>query len=173
MQYIEETFFYYSLFCFIRAKGQLPDGTAYISPARVMLLGMGADEQLGGYSKHQAAFKQEGHEGLLREVKRQIHAISLRNLGRDNRVVSHHGVAGRYPFLDERVIGFLSSLPLEAKMNLALPRGTGDKLILRALAFSLGLAKTSLEPKRAIQFGSRIAKLENRKEKAGDKAIRS
>ena len=149
------------------------DGRAYTSPARVMLLGMGADEQLGGYSKHQAAFKHEGRDGLLKEVQRQIHAISQRNLGRDNRVVSHHGVAGRYPFLDERVIGFLSSLPLEAKMNLSLPRGVGDKLILRALAFSLGLAKTSVEPKRAIQFGSRIAKLENKKEKAKDKAVRS
>ena len=58
-------------------------------------------------------------------------------------------------------------------MNLSLPRGVGDKLILRALAFSLGLAKTSVEPKRAIQFGSRIAKLENKKEKAKDKAVRS
>ena len=161
------------LFFFLRAKGVLVDGRAYTSPARVMLLGMGADEQLGGYSKHQAAFKHEGRDGLLKEVQRQIHAISQRNLGRDNRVVSHHGVAGRYPFLDERVIGFLSSLPLEAKMNLSLPRGIGDKIILRALAFSLGLAKTSVEPKRAIQFGSRIAKLENKKEKARDKAVRS
>ncbi len=52
-------------------------------------------------------------------------------MGRDNRIVSFHGVAGRFPFLDERVVNFLSQLPLEAKMNLALERGLGDKLILR------------------------------------------
>ena len=57
-------------------------------------------------------------------------------------------------------------------MNLDQPRGLGDKLILRALAHRLGLAKTAREPKRAIQFGSRIAKMENRKEKASDKAVR-
>ena len=155
-----------------RGLGELCDGKAYTSPARVLLLGMGADEQLGGYSRQKTAFMNEGREGLLREIQRQIHAISQRNLGRDNRVVAHHAVAGRYPFLDERVVRFLCNLPLEAKMNLSLPRGIGDKIILRALAFSKGLRKTSVEPKRAIQFGSRIAKLENKKEKAADKAVR-
>ena len=127
--------------------------------------------QLGGYSKHKAAHK-EGRESLCAELQRQIDAISERNLGRDNRVVSDHGIAGRFPFLDERVVNFLSQLPLEMKMNLSLDRGTGDKLILRALAHTMGLRKTASEPKRAIQFGSRIAKMENRKEKAHDKAIR-
>jgi hypothetical protein len=46
-----------------------------------------------------------------------------------------------------------------------LPIGLGDKIILRALAFQMGLNKTAIEPKRAIQFGSRIAKTEARKEK--------
>ena len=106
------------------------------------------------------------------ELHRQIDAISERNLGRDNRVVSDHGVAGRFPFLDERVVNFLSSLPLELKMNLSLERGIGDKIILRAMAHTMGLLKTVSEPKPVIQLGSRIAKLENRKEKASDKAIR-
>lgn len=100
-------------------------------------------------------------------------SISERNLGRDNRIVSDHGVAGRYPFLDERVINFLAGLPLESKMNLSLERGIGDKMVLRGLAISFGLKKTAREPKRAIQFGSRIAKMENRKEKASDKAVRT
>ena len=106
------------------------------------------------------------------ELLRHIDAISGQNLVRDNRVVSDHGVAGRFPFLDERVVNFLSNLPLELKMNLSLERGIGDKKILRAMAHTMGLLKTATEPKRAIQFGSRIAKLENRKEKASDKAIR-
>ena len=51
-------------------------------------------------------------------------------------------------------------------------RGIGEKILLRAVAHILGLTKTSLHLKRAIQFGSRIAKLENRKEKASDQAVR-
>ena len=53
-----------------------------------------------------------------------------------------------------------------------LERGIGEKILLRAVAHNLGLTKTSLHLKRAIQFGSRIAKLENRKEKASDQAVR-
>ncbi len=43
----------------------------------------------------------------------------------------------------------------------------------RLAAHHLGLVLTAREPKRAVQFGSRIAKMENRKEKAGDIAHRS
>jgi asparagine synthetase B (glutamine-hydrolysing) len=156
-----------------RARGILcSTGETYMSPVRILLLGMGADEQLGGYSRHKVAFNKSGRIGLLAELQRQLDGISERNLGRDNRIVSDHGVAGRYPYLDERVVNFLNSLTLEVKMDLSLPRGQGDKLILRAAALKLGLPKTALEPKRAIQFGSRIAKLENRREKATDKAVR-
>ena len=30
---------------------------------------MGADEQLGGYSRHRERFRKEGHEGLLDEIR--------------------------------------------------------------------------------------------------------
>ena len=150
------------------------DGTCqeYQSPCRVLLLGMGADEQLGGYSRHRARFKSDGMEGLLDEIRLEMSRISERNLGRDNRIVSDHGVAGRYPFLDEDVVSYLNSLRISDKMNLNLERGIGEKLLLRAVAYKLGLHKTAFNPKRAIQFGSRIAKLENRKEKASDVAMR-
>ena len=88
------------------------------------------------------------------------------------RIVTDHGVAGRYPYLDENVVSFLNELPLNVKMNLTVDRGLGEKILLRAVAYNLGLKKTSGHLKRAIQFGSRIAKLENRKEKASDTAIR-
>lgn len=46
-----------------------------------------------------------------------------------------------------------------------LPPGLGDKLLLRLLAYKLGLRCAAIFPKRAFQFGSRIA---NSKENARD-----
>ncbi|KAK2194123.1 hypothetical protein NP493_2g09056 [Ridgeia piscesae] len=97
-----------------------------------------------------------------------IRRISSRNLGRDDRVISDHAREARFPFLDENVVSFLNSLPLHDKADLTLPRGIGEKLLLRLLALQLGLARSATLPKRAIQFGSRIAKMENRKEHASD-----
>lgn len=142
------------------------------SKARVLVLGMGIDEQLGGYSKHRGVYEREGPEGLAREIRRQLMAISERNLGRDNRIVSDHGVTGRFPFLDEKVVNFLNSLELSLKCDFRLGRGLGEKLVLRLVAHSLGLEASARQPKRAVQFGSRIAKMENSKEKAHHQAVR-
>jgi hypothetical protein len=79
------------------------------------------------------------------------------------------------PFLDENVIQFLTQecsvwtkcCPVQAFGS----RGLGEKILLRATALKLlgkENAHLSLFPKRAMQFGSRIAKLENSKEKGGD-----
>ena len=46
-----------------------------------------------------------------------------------------------------------------------MPPGLGDKLLLRLVAYKIGLYRTANFPKRAFQFGSRIA---NNKENAKD-----
>lgn len=51
------------------------------------------------------------------------------------------------------------------KVDLRLTRGVGEKLLLRLAAYQLELFLTASFPKRAIQFGSRIAKMEQKKEK--------
>ena len=133
---------------------------------------MGADEQLGGYSRHRSSFQKGGFSALHEEITMETKRISARNLGRDNRIVADRGVAPRCPFLDEKVVNHLNQVPVHLKADLRLERGLGEKILLRALAHDLGLKLTAGEAKRAIQFGSRIAKLENRKEKATDKAVR-
>ncbi|KAL5021075.1 hypothetical protein ScPMuIL_000230 [Solemya velum] len=134
--------------------------------ASVILCGMGADEQLAGYSRHRSKFMEEGWSGLVDEIEMEVQRISARNLGRDDRIITDHGKESRFPFLDENVVDFLSRLPMNYKANLDFPRGIGEKLLLRMCAVELDMATTAVLPKRAIQFGSRIAKMENRKEKA-------
>ena len=155
-----------------RGVGRAEGGGARRSRARVLVLGMGIDEQLGGYSRHRAAFQQGGQAALAAELRRDLVRISARNLGRDDRVVSDHGLAGRLPFLDEEVVTYLLELELSLKCDFRLGRGQGEKLVLRLAAHSLGLRGAAGEPKRAVQFGSRIAKMENRKEKAHQQAVR-
>uniref|UniRef100_A0A8C6XHK1 Asparagine synthetase domain-containing protein 1 n=1 Tax=Naja naja TaxID=35670 RepID=A0A8C6XHK1_NAJNA len=144
----------------------------YKSPAKIVLTGIGADEQLAGYSRHRVCFKKSGFEGLTKELGMELSRISSRNLGRDDRVIGDHGKEARFPFLDEEVVSFLNLLPVWEKANLALPRGIGEKLLLRLVAAELGLTASAVLPKRAMQFGSRIAKMENTSEKASDKCTR-
>lgn len=105
----------------------------------------------------------------------------------------------RFPFLDERVMRFVSRVPLWLVADLSKPPGTGDKAreagnrglpvapgtapaaknepgspllpsplpcpraqaLLRAAARELGLPGAGARVKRAIQFGSALAKLSN------------
>ncbi|KFO80593.1 Asparagine synthetase domain-containing protein 1, partial [Cuculus canorus] len=154
---------------FINNQGEL---TPYKSPAKVVLTGIGADEQLAGYSRHRVCFRKYGLEGLNKEIEVELDRISSRNLGRDDRIIGDHGKEARFPFLDEDVVSFLNSLPISEKADLSLPRGIGEKLILRLAAKELGLTASTILPKRAVQFGSRIAKLESNSEKASDTCSR-
>ncbi|XP_056391638.1 asparagine synthetase domain-containing protein 1-like isoform X2 [Hyla sarda] len=144
----------------------------YTSTSKVVLTGIGADEQLGGYSRHRVRFNRESYKGLLEELSMELGRISSRNLGRDDRVIGDQGKEARFPFLDENVVSFLNSLQLWEKTDLSLARGLGEKLILRIAAVILGLGNSSVLPKRAMQFGSRIAKMEKKNEKASDKCSR-
>ena len=130
----------------------------YTSMARVLLVGIGADEQLAGYGRHRSVFNKGGYEALRTELEMERKRIWTRNLGRDDRVISDHGKEARFPFLDEDLVGFLQSLDVLDICDMDRPQGEGDKLILRLVAKKIGVQKCSNLVKRAIQFGSRIAK---------------
>lgn len=128
--------------------------------SRVLLIGTGADELLGGYARHRTARAKRGVEGVRQEMMKDLERLWTRNLGRDDRIVADHGREARHPFLDDDVLSFIGKLPIGLLCD-----GPGgeedpspDKWMLRQAASDRGLASCARFKKRAIQFGSRIAR---------------
>lgn len=124
--------------------------------ARVLLSGLGADELFGGYGRHAVAFSRDGgYSALALELLLDVARLGRRNLGRDDRVLSHWGREVRFPFLDEELVRWALALPVWAKCDFA--NGTrGDeevepaKRVLRLVALSLGMPNVAREKKRAV-----------------------
>lgn len=142
------------------------DNFHFASIARILFSGLGADELMGGYKgRHRTIFRNEGVQGIKREMDADLSRLWFRNLGRDDRLIADHGKEVRQPFLDEDVISFVTSLPLvEHVCDLSKPDGIGDKHLLRRAAVLLGFSAEAVSrPKRAIQFGSRSKQMIERK----------
>ncbi|PRQ16284.1 putative rossmann-like alpha/beta/alpha sandwich protein [Rosa chinensis] len=145
-------------------------GVKYKSKARIVLVGSGADEQCAGYGRHRTKYRSGSWLRLHEEMKLDMQRIWKRNLGRDDRCIADTGKEGRFPFLDEDVIRTLLGIPLWEVTNLDQPSGIGDTKILREVAELLGLHEAATLPKRAIQFGTRIARESNRKNFGSNRA---
>lgn len=136
--------------------------TTITSSAKILISGVGADEQLAGYGRHRTTFQRGGYDALQNELKMEVGRLWTRNLGRDDRILSDHGKEARFPFLDEDVVAYLERLPVDRKCDMTEAPGVGDKLLLREVARIIGVRSCSTLVKRAIQFGSRIAKVSDR-----------
>ncbi|PLB55235.1 hypothetical protein P170DRAFT_399237 [Aspergillus steynii IBT 23096] len=155
-----------------------PEPLAYTTPSRVLLSGLGADELFAGYARHGMAFARSGFEGLIEEIHLDVRRLGKRNLGRDNRVIAHWGREARFPFLDEEFVAWVSQMPVWEKCGFGVPGSVeetslesgldSEKKALRLVALMLGMNQVAREKKRAIQFGSRTAKMEKGKVKGTD-----
>ena len=67
-------------------------GEEYESPAKILLDGLGADEQLAGYGRHRTTFKRGGYALLQEELELDFGRLWKRNLGTS---VSYHDNVGR------------------------------------------------------------------------------
>lgn len=171
----------YALYFAARGSGTIRDQATgwvspYTSPARVLLSGLGADELFAGYTRHATAFSRRGYPGLLDELELDFNRLGKRNLGRDDRVISHWGKEARYPYLDETLVSWALNCPVWEKCGFGdftqsvnansrsdLPSLEPGKKLLRLLAWELGMSGVATEKKRAIQFGARTAKMERGK----------
>ncbi|KAJ5089530.1 hypothetical protein N7532_008214 [Penicillium argentinense] len=161
-----------------------PKPENYTTTARVLLSGLGADELFAGYGRHGVAFNRCGFEGLVAEIQLDVGRLGKRNLGRDDRVLSHWGRETRFPYLDEDFVAWTLRLPVWEKCGFGLAEPTAcdggddeaeitsgidfEKMALRLVALRLGLHRVAREKKRAIQFGARTAKMEKGRTKGSD-----
>eukprot|EP00899_Mesostigma_viride_P019034 jgi/Mesvir1/27131/Mv25132-RA.2 len=127
------------------------DPTWYRSPARVVIVGSGVDEQCAGYGRHRTKFRERGWPGLYEELQLDVGRLWRRNLGRDDRIIADLGREARFPFLAEPVMSAFLDLPLWVIADPRLPPGHGEKRIIRQIAKRLGLSNAATLPKRAIQ----------------------
>lgn len=131
----------------------------YSSPCRVLLIGSGADELFGGYTRHRNAFRRRTPDNDLLKEELALDWVRLpgRNLARDDRVIGDNGITVRAPFIEENFVNFVQHLTPLQRCYPELEPGIGDKLLLRLCAYKLGLTNCCQLKKRALQFGSRIA----------------
>lgn len=134
----------------------------YKSNAKVIFSGLGADEFFGGYARYKTSWEKGKFKGLAFEMSKDINRVWTRNFGRDDRSCSDNGIELRFPFFDLDLIEYLSSVEnIEYITDFTRSRGTGEKIILRKICENLGFFISHNFEKRAIQFGTRLAKETN------------
>ncbi|MHA1991297.1 MAG: asparagine synthase-related protein [Candidatus Hodarchaeales archaeon] len=132
---------------------------------RVCFTGQGADEMFAGYKRYEDLFIDESNKNSLNQTLwNELRHIAKRNLERDDLMASSHGIELRFPYLDLRLVEYVTKLPLEFLINFSKKnpenRTVERKIILRNLAKKLAIPEYVADRnKTAIQYGSGTHKL--------------
>ena len=120
-------------------------GTANLALARavglqgfkVALVGEGADEILGGYEEFRLAATEKDLNELFDRFAAELHRTQLQRVDRVN---MRYAIEARVPYLDERLVRFVSRLPREFLVRpvSAGDRPTGKWILRHAYADDLG-----------------------------------
>ncbi len=112
---------------------------------KIMFSGLGSEEVFAGYERHLKAKRvnKECFNGLL--------AMYDRDLTRDLKVAKALGIKLKVPFLEKDLIGYGLKIPAKYKLS-----KEQNKIILREVAFELGLGEFAWRKKRAAQYGSKF-----------------
>ncbi|VDO73658.1 unnamed protein product [Heligmosomoides polygyrus] len=151
----------------LRGEGKdYDDGGEVRSEAGVYFVGSGADELFAGYARHRTRFERDGAKSIQEECEAELMRLGSRNGGRDARVAAVlrkelRNPYFRAPFLHDEFVSWVNTIPMSLKCDLTLPRGVGEKMIIRKVLASLGAPHDA--PKQAMQFGSGFVKMQNNK----------
>jgi len=143
------------------------EGIPVTAQAKVLFSGLGADEYFGGYSRYKSAFTRGGYSEMNQEMSLDQNRLWVRNLGRDDRVISSEGKELRTPFLSKNLVEFVKNINLKFLASFSNNKNDinqwKDKKLLRKLAKRINFHQSSTFKKKAIQFGSGLAKESNLK----------
>ncbi len=124
---------------------------------KVLLSGLGGDELFAGYQKYCTEYKRGGATAVRNAIFHDVKMSYETNFQRDNKVCSFHKVELRLPFIDQDLINFALSLPVNLNITSA-----GDPLrkrVLRQTAQRLGVPFFIVnKAKKAIQYATGVNK---------------
>ena len=136
-----------------------------MAQSKVLFSGLGADEYFAGYSRYRNAFARGGYSEMNQEMILDQNRLWVRNLGRDDRIISSEGKELRTPFLVKTLVEFIKNVNLEFLAGFSKKESSKDqwkdKKLLRKLAETINLKQSAKFQKKAIQFGSGLAKESN------------
>lgn len=138
---------------------KLPEySVSEVAEEKVILLGNGADELFGGYSRYTKMRPDE----LRNAMESDLTELLMNEIPMDNRIARLSGKIFEYPFLSAGVVEVAMDTPLELKV-----KGEERKIVLRGAGKRLLLSdEIWTRKKRAVQYGSGTIKLMRRVAKA-------
>ena len=122
------------------------------SDKHCVMSGLGPDELFCGY------MSMKNVQSPDEEVVKYLTRLYERNGGRDDRIANQLGKYVVCPYMSTTFIEAALSIPIEMLVKPELPRGIGEKWILRQVALKFKLNSAAERPKQAMQFGSKVAK---------------